>query len=545
MAKRLKKKSQEGFLIVLVLLVLTILVVIGFGVSTIGAQSLNFSQVYRDNKGSMYAADAGIARGIKEVFDNPTSPSNITGTLNNGATYSVIYTNNVSGTSSISGQVYSVVPAEYIEIVSTGDMTNNSYKTAILMHVILSGEPEPDEVFQRAAYIGNADITFGGNGEANLDVVGGDLHCNGNIYFNEQSTISGTPTATGTITGAEGFTGGDDRIAPVDFSSIDYASDPDVVNVSAEFAKGTVTQVNTGQQTEDPPGPVGPDTDFNGTVTTVSSDNPAHIFAKGVINDYGLIDSGGPLGNENYTLGDWHNTQTIGKNTYRNGQNITVSEADNDKVYYVDGNLWIDDNGYGPTLSGPEDGAKVTIVVKGNIYVADSVNMSSDNDALVLIALNDTESFTDQNHNHRYDEGEPILNDQGTIGTYEGPIEGSGNIYLGNPNNYSGSPKDYNPTSINAFMYAENNVEDYNVNNFGWSLSYTINGSLGAGNKIDLHRDVRTFNWGTYENSHGKLTINFDDRLQEMFSNGYFQDIPFTINSDDPPEVTVTSWRKQ
>jgi hypothetical protein len=57
---------------------------------------------------------------------------------------------------------------------------------------------------------------------------------------------------------------------------------------------------------------------------------------------------------------------------------------------------------------------------------------------------------------------------------------------------------------MDAFMYAENNFYDNNLN-AGGSATIVVNGVMSAGNQVAINRDFGT--------SHVKLDLNFDDRV--------------------------------
>jgi len=163
-----------------------------------------------------------------------------------------------------------------------------------------------------------------------------------------------------------------------------------------------------------------------------------------------------------------------GKDAYH----ITLSGAgggnpgpdSNHKVFYIDGNLWLHNkNTYSFKFFTPEsDGMQVTFVVSGNIYFSDNLfYLNQNKDAVAFIALRDEN------------------------------VEDSGNIYFGDP--VFGTLKE-----MNAFMYAENNSYDVNLDASGSSV-VKVNGMMSAGNQIDIQRD--------YGDAHTKLIVNFDDRV--------------------------------
>ena len=78
----------------------------------------------------------------------------------------------------------------------------------------------------------------------------------------------------------------------------------------------------------------------------------------------------------------------------------------------------------------------------------------------------------------------------------------SGNIYLGDPR-YGTLQK------MQAYMYAENDFIDMNLDERG-SKEVEIFGNMTAGNHVAIERHYEKSNG---EVEHSKLTVNFDDRL--------------------------------
>ena len=231
-------------------------------------------------------------------------------------------------------------------------------------------------------------MVFGGNG-GTADDVDGDIYINGNIdvdgdavvrspenYSDDNSNGEWDPgesftdsnsngyydfgtEATGGISGVSGLTGGSGEISPPQLWAMNYQTLADV-DVLQEFddyyysAGKMVKLINKGIESWANPG------SMHNKVWTVPESYPAHIFATHVLTDYGPIDDVVAPDNKNFFLGDWHETSG---GWYRNGEKITVNSNDNNKLYFVDGNLWIETNGYGPKIYSQTNGTRLTIVV--------------------------------------------------------------------------------------------------------------------------------------------------------------------------------------
>jgi hypothetical protein len=215
--------------------------------------------------------------------------------------------------------------------------------------------------------------------------------------------------------------------------------------------------------------------DLGGKAYQVPESNPAHIFRKNPSDRASDINA---TAKNDYFLEDpYEPVQTDSGSTGSNACPITLSgvsgepgSSGNHKVYYIDGNLWIHNkNVFSFKINHNEpNGVQVTFVTKGNIYFSDNVfYKNTQEDGIAFIAMKDS------------------------------TVADSGNIYFGDP--VFGTLE-----QMHAFMYAENNFIDKNLNATG-SARVTVYGNMTAGNKVDIQRD--------YGNQHSKLTVNYDGRI--------------------------------
>jgi len=144
----------------------------------------------------------------------------------------------------------------------------------------------------------------------------------------------------------------------------------------------------------------------------------------------------------------------------------TPLDLGEDRVYYVDGDVWFDSSPtYGFTVSG-----KATIVATGHIHVGDNIVYADDESLLALVALGN------------YDE--------------EGELISGGNVYFGDP--LFGTTY-----TVSAFMFAGNNFfynvgstdpDDYQRPDTG----FNIFGNWVAVNEVSVIRDwYETGHWET------------------------------------------------
>lgn len=502
----------------LTLLVLILLLVMALSVLNVGQQNLIMAKNGEEITRSFYLAEAGIQDGLLQLRDNAAVDGPVDEwpeiehltNLQKGDSYRLEITNNFTGSTDKEAPNGVVVPPGYCQILSVGSVDRNS--TAEdgdhVQRIAVMVRQRPNGFFNHAVFAGNRNeddkdypLLFTGSG-SNGDSVTGDVHSNAAITVEESAAVAGNITAVGEVAGVSDVTGGDAYLNPPDLKAMNYETTA-MVNVAGEFASSEMDI------------DIKPEAGYmNGTVKTVPEDNPAHIFARDVLNDFGTADDDHEITNENYFLADYHNGQL--------GDHVTTGTTEG-TVYFVDGNLWIETGFAG----GPMDGQSV-IVVKGNIYIADTVTRADDNSALVLIAMADGESYTDLNGNEQYDEGEPIIDDDGD-GVYNGNAEGSGNIFFGDPN--------IGPVGrFDGFLYAENNFEDYASMTANWNQEIKIRGSMSAGNRIDLADRVDK------TGAHEPITIEWDKRIADGVLK--IPGIPGSASGGGDGAPTIVSWRR-
>jgi hypothetical protein len=322
-----------------------------------------------------------------------------------------------------------------------------------------------------AIYSGNRtvaanNLALGGTG-TQRDIVNGKVHVNGNLALNGASAINGDAAATGTITGnpvnGEAKPGAA-TIAPPDLKVMKY-------DEIADFKVDATTVFDSRGR--------------------LPAGDPRHIFVKEFRDDLAKT-TGFKFNNTNYFLGDPWESSDIDQ--------ISVSAAGNEKIYFIDGNLWIEPQGQTSRIvDSPADGTRITVIVRGNIYFSDDLLYdNAAKDALLFIALTDGESYRDGNGNNQYDPGEAILHDDGD-GLYEGPVEGSGNVFFGDPN---GGPLGH----VHGYMYADNYFMDHVLDGTSRDpLPFDVTGFMSAGEQVQIRRD--------FNGRHARMRVNFDPRV--------------------------------
>lgn len=334
-------------------------------------------------------------------------------------------------------------------------------------------------------------LSLAGTGSSR-DIVNGKVYVNGDLSLGGHSEIHGDAVATGAITGNDVDGEVRENAAPIGAPDLKVMRYDEIADFKVNAAAP-----------------------FNSQGRLPLSD-PRHIFVKEFRSDL-ATSVGFKFDNTNYFLGDPYESSSIDR--------VSVSSDGNEKIYFVDGNLWIEPMGdTSRIIKSPVDGTRITVVVKGNIYLCDGIQYEDpDRDALLFIALTDGESYTDLNGNNQYDAGEPILHDDGD-GVYEGPREGSGNIHFGDPN---GGGLGH----VHGYMYADNYFQDHVLDGTnGQPIPFEVTGFMSAGEQVRIKRD--------FKGKHAKMTVNFDRRVVDG-------DIilPGFPERETSGELSMLSWR--
>ena len=326
-----------------------------------------------------------------------------------------------------------------------------------LQALLTGGEPD---IYDHALVAGNSSgdtlykMKLGGTG-LQADQVSGDVYSGGSVLVEGDAAVSGDIRAQNDITGASGETG---VLQPIpNLAAMDYPSTADFK--VADLFRGAQYRSNA----------------LGGQAYQVAETNPAHIFRLNPSdratdvnstkkNDYFLEDPYEPVHSDGNSDGTDACPVTL------TGISGEPGASGNQKVYYIDGNLWVHNkNVFSFKLDHSEPGGvQVTFVAKGNIYFSDNVFYdNTQQDGVAFIAMKDD------------------------------AVVDSGNIYFGDP--VFGTLE-----QMHAFMYAENNFIDKNLSATG-SAQVAVYGNMTAGNKVDIQRDFR--------GQHSKLTVNYDGRI--------------------------------
>ena len=314
-------------------------------------------------------------------------------------------------------------------------------------------------IYDYSVFAGNSsgdpayELRLSGSG-AEADSILGNVYSAGDLLFDGDSFATGDINASGTITGAVGTEGVTEPIP--DLSAMLYEVNHDY-DVAALFAGASYQSDEAG-----------------GDADQVPETNPAHIFRRNP-SDRSSLTSATPK--DDYFLEDPWETPAFDPDQDGSDPYICTLTGDSgeDKVFFIDGNLWIDNRSSWSFQCQNESGnpVRVTFVVKGNIHFTDNLFYADKtSDAVAFIAMKDT------------------------------AVPDTGNIYFGDP--VTGTLE-----HMDAFMYAENNFEDNHLDADG-SKDVTIFGNMTAGNQVLIERDFVKSDGSVM---HSQLTVEFDDRI--------------------------------
>lgn len=336
-------------------------------------------------------------------------------------------------------------------------------------------QQQVDGVFRNAIFAGNSSgdpdytLDLGGRlGQA--DQVDGDVYSGGSVGVHGDAEVFGTIRAVDSVSGKGSSSAetGKKQAIP-DIAGMDYESTADI-QVAKEFDTASPTYESNAA---------------GGSAWQLPESNQAHIFRKNpsdrtsetsatVKDDFFLEDPHEPLRTDSSSDGSNAYQVTLAGVSGEPGTNS------NQKVFFIDGNLWIHNYKTMSLQFGHSDpnGLQVTFVVKGNIYISDNLYYSNKaEDGVAFIAMKDA------------------------------GVPDSGNIYFGDP-------KFGTLERMYAYLYAEHDFYDVNLSATG-SAKVELHGNMTAGNHVRIRRDYTSKIDGEDVVQHSKLMVDFDERVAD------------------------------
>lgn len=320
--------------------------------------------------------------------------------------------------------------------------------------------PIVENGYRAAVFAGNASndpgyvLALGGSGN-DADVIDGDVYCGSDVAIADEARVHGDIRARGSIVGAEGESAGAQGVPR--FARLRQGSDADL-DVEHLFGEAVFAR-----------SPLG------GWAWQVPRRSPAHILRKNP-SDRALCTIA--TASDDYFLEDpYEALREDARSAGSDPSRLSLSDAPgepgtggNGQVFFIRGNLWLlNRNTDSFAFATPEgESAAVTFVVLGDIFIADDLHLANPpKDGVAFIALEDPARKT------------------------------GGNIVLGDP-------ADGSLREVHAFLFAENDIMGASLDPRS-TRRLAIQGTLSAGNRIDLPRGEGDLRWG--------LTVRYDPRL--------------------------------
>jgi len=380
-------------------------------------------------------------------------------------------------------------------LVRSHGRADRAERTLEVELVIAEGGP-----FFHGVFAGNSSgdpsyvLALNGTG-GQKDEIDGSIYSGGDLAVLEDAVVSGTMRAAGDVRGGDLDQREAGKREPI----------PDLVGMHYEATAGVKVAEEFTAATYSASAALG------GSAWQVPETSPAHIFRKNPNDRLEGVDS---TAKDDYYLEDPYEKVNLDSDwdgsdatpITLSGTNGEPGTSSNKKVFFIDGNLWLH-NKHTYSFKFGGDGAAglgVTFVVKGNIYFADNLFTTDEKrDGVAFIALKDPD------------------------------VADSGNVYFGDPT--FGTLRE-----MHAFMYAENNFHDTNLNSDSSSIVELV-GNMTAGNQVKIQRDFVKTSRRTTTTTHTKLKVEFDTRL----ANGELElpGIP-GLGAGDADGLTIVSWRE-
>jgi hypothetical protein len=477
---------HRGMVLPAVIVFVVILTIVGFALLTLAEQEIIQTRIEADKNKAFYYAEAGIAK-VSELLQHPVG-----GNLADSFQESIEQGDFRVDINDDGSTCYAI---------STG--VSGVVQKKIRVRLSFLASPFEDAVFAMNKAGGawafqlrgtGSPVASGSRERGGRDIINGNIFVDGDAYLYEQSAVNQAPAPNPwQLNGDVGATGS-------------------VSVLGSATVSGTISQ-----NAEEPP-PVDimtMDYEHNNT------HNVAEIFQDAGVSS-GYLPSGNPLRDifvKNPSDRKDECGATPGDDYFLEPKAVTGggSQKDattplnlgDDRVYYVDGDVWIHSKPtYGFNISG-----KVTIVATGNIHICDNTKYANTDSLLGLVALGKYDSL--------------------------GNLISGGNIYFGDPR--------YGTMyTVSAMMFAANdffyNADPVSRQSAEPTTGFTVNGCFSAMNQVLVERDwytqgteakpVRynpvTGQWtdlktGTVLTSaevdtirHYQMIVNYDDRVRNQ-----------------------------
>jgi hypothetical protein len=442
-------KRQKGIALPVVIALAFILLIVGYALLSLAQQEIIQTRIETDKTRAFYYAEAGLAK-LSETLQRPISGNLnevMEGSIEQGS-YRVVLSTNQTPIYAISTGTSGVVLKK---IRVQANFLVPSFENAVFA---MNGSGGSWAFRLRGT--GNP-VPYGSGERGGKDIINGNIFVDGDVFMYEESSVNQAPApnpwqlkgdigATGNISvlGSASISGSrnpnSEEPGLVDLTAMDYAVN-NTHNVSQIFQDAGVTSGYL---------PAG------ASLRDVFVKNPS---------DRGKECSSTP--NNDYFLEPMSAT---GGGSVKDAQ--TPLHLGNDKVYYVDGDLWV----HSLSTPGFNVDGKVTVVATGDIHICDNIKYADTNSMLGLVAL--------------------------------GKYDSSGNRISGG-DIFFGDPRYGTMYVVSAMMFAANdflyNSEAVFKKAAEPAAGFMVNGSFTAMNRVQVERD-----WYTDAETNKAMAAYFD-----------------------------------
>ncbi len=424
------RSARKGIILAAALIFTLILTILGFSVLVVANSEIKLAQETVDKTKAFYLAEAGvelfIANSNNEIFGNIEETE-----LGEGS-YRVDFYPNAGepcavATGTVAGQEKRIqVKVSFLAPPFECGIYAGGLGGAWTLQLRGTGDPTS---------------VWGGGEVGGKDTINGNIYVDGDVALYDESSVNpatppntygynGDVDATGDIDIYDSATvsGDTNDSAPVqdppDLVGMNYAIN-NTHNVSQIFADESVTHgtLPNGHELRD-----------------VFQINPANMTSECAStdgDDFFLTTSSG------FIEGDWRTAQT-------------PLNAGYDRVYYIDGDLWV----HSKSTFGFKIEGKVTIVATGNIHLCDNLEYEDANSMLGLVALG------------KYNEDSELVS--------------GGDVYFGDPTTgtlYTCSAMMF---AANNFLYNSTAIDTFEAEP---ESGFIVNGTISALNQVSIERD--------------------------------------------------------
>jgi len=442
-------RSEKGLALVAVVVFMLVFVILGFSMLDLAKTEIIMTQKDMNSTRAFYAAEAGMsqlsAKLYKGEFEDIQKAAlgnanyQVELHLDENPPYAISTGTAGLEVKKIKTELTFLVPP-YEHAVYAGNISGEEWMFS------LRGEGDPKASGRSGREVGGRDI------------VNGNIYVDGDATLYEESSVNPTPMGN--------FLGDIDSTGKADI--LDSAS-----------VSGTVTEGV-------PPKGLPSLTDMNYAVN--NTHNISKIFTDAGV-DWGYLPSDhelydvmvkNPPNRSNEcasTSGDDYFLEPSQVNNfgaqYKDAR--TPLHLGDNRIYYVDGDLWVHSTStYGFLVDG-----QVTVVVTGDIHISDNIKYADDNSMLGLVALG------------RYDDS--------------GQLVSGGNIFFGDPRFGTMSTASAFMFAADSFLY---NTDYVSRSSAEPTSGVTIFGNLNALNHVSIERD-----WYTPKGAGSAKPAYFDPSL--------------------------------